>query len=125
MLDDNVFTNEYEVCAFCGGTHVNDKYCPVQLALKKSKTAWICDILKRKMGRIMGMFQTLNFLYYEINMKGKCVMCQESLDDDLDVVYGLYEKIDGEEIMFCSRFCRTMYLSNSKFEEHRSWEKKC
>ena len=44
MLDDNMFgveENDYEVCPYCGSTHVNDKYCPIQHAIKKHRKPWI------------------------------------------------------------------------------------
>lgn len=59
MIDDNVFdyeNNEYVVCAFCGDTHVNDKYCAPQLMKKKTKFAWVCEKISEKIGVLMGMF---------------------------------------------------------------------
>ena len=53
----------------------------------------------------------------------KCAMCEVKLDDELDVVYGLYEYNASDEIVFCSRFCRDMFISDLKFGEHRAWRK--
>lgn len=52
----SVGDNPYEVCALCGSTHVNDKFCPALTKKKIKRGAWICEILRRKLGRMMGMF---------------------------------------------------------------------
>lgn len=59
MWDDNLFIptdNEWEICAFCGSTHVNDKFCPMQLKNKKGKISWICHKLSESLGNLIGMF---------------------------------------------------------------------
>ena len=52
MIDDNWFnveTNEYEVCAACGHTHRNDKYCPGMKMVKKKHAPWICSRINMNM----------------------------------------------------------------------------
>ncbi len=61
MIDDNQFNEElyrgeYEICAWCGSTHANDKYCPMQLAFRKSKVKWMCQHINDRISKLMGMF---------------------------------------------------------------------
>ena len=46
----------------------------------------------------------------------KCATCDVKLNEELDVVYGLYPgpAPGEEEITFCCRFCRDVWLSDHR-----------
>jgi hypothetical protein len=55
----------------------------------------------------------VNMISVKRLMKMKCMTCEVKLNDELDVVYGLYdydENSDKEEKVFCCRNCRDSYI---------------
>lgn len=50
MFEEGLFRSEYEICAYCGNSHANDKTCPgLKVVKKKKHTPWICNRINMEM----------------------------------------------------------------------------